>query len=269
AFRRRTGKEPILIAGVTGGPRQAAWEARKARDLGYHACLLHFGGMRDASRGELLDCCREVAEILPLIGFYLQCAVGGRILTYGFWVRFLEIERVVAVKVAPFDRYKTLDVVRAIGISGREREVALYTGNDDAFVTDLLTEFPVGHAQIRFSGGLLGQWAVWTKKAVELLERIKQARDREPASIPALLAEGARLTDANGAIFDAANGFAGCIPGIHEVLRRQGLLEGVWCLDPAETLSRWQAEEIERVCSSYPELADDEFVEQHRDAWLA
>jgi dihydrodipicolinate synthase/N-acetylneuraminate lyase len=209
--------------------------------------------------------------VLPLVGFYLQPAVGGRVLPFRFWRQFAEIERVVAIKVAPFDRYRTADVVRAVAESGRD--IALYTGNDDHIVLDLVTPFRflVGgrQVQLRIVGGLLGQWAVWTQRAVELLEEC-HALARKGDAVPAeLLRRAAEITDANAAVFDAANGFAGCIAGIHEVLRRQGLLEGIWCLDPRETLSPGQAEEIDRVCRAYPHLRDDEFVVRHRDNWLS
>jgi dihydrodipicolinate synthase/N-acetylneuraminate lyase len=211
-----------------------------------------------------------VSEIIPVLGFYLQPAVGGRALPYSFWRRFAEIDNVCAVKIAPFNRYATIDVIRAIADAGRD-DIALYTGNDDSIVTDLLTPFPVatgGHGHVRwFDGGLLGQWAVWTTKAVELLARIRRARDIGVIDA-ALLHEGAALTDANAAIFDAANGFAGCIAGIHEILRRQGLLAGTWCLDPRESLSLGQAAEIDRVCAQYPWLADDEFVQAKLSSWL-
>jgi dihydrodipicolinate synthase/N-acetylneuraminate lyase len=207
--------------------------------------------------------------VIPVIGFYLQPAVGGRVLDRAFWREFLEIERVVAIKVAPFDRYRTLDVAAALAESGR-RDVALYTGNDDAIVADLVTPFPGG---VRFSGGLLGQWAVWTTKAAELLRRCLTLTRCEAAGDPRgellqLLALGAELTDVNAALFDPANQFAGCIPGIHEVLRRQGLLAGRWCLDPDEDLSPGQMDEIDRVLVRYPHLADDAFVRENLDRWL-
>jgi dihydrodipicolinate synthase/N-acetylneuraminate lyase len=261
----------IRIAGVCGPTAQAVAEAELARDLGYHAGLLSLAALPEATDDELLAHCRVVAAIIPLVGFYLQPAVGGRVLPYRFWRHFVEIDRVVAIKVAPFNRYQTLDVVRAVAESGRD-DIALYTGNDDHVVLDLITSFRFQVAgrtvERRFVGGLLGQWAVWTRRAVELLEEC-HALARTGGAAPAeLLRRAAALTDANAAIFDAANNFAGCIPGIHEVLRRQGLLEGIWCLDPRETLSPGQAEEIERVCRAYPGLADDEFVARHRDNWL-
>lgn len=199
-----------------------------------------------------------------MFGFYLQPSVGGRSLDYGFWRAFLDIDNVVAIKVAPFNRYQTLDVTRALAASERH-DVALYTGNDDAIVADLITAFPgkVPGMPIRFAGGLLGQWAVWTRRAVEMLETIHSSGDT-----PALLAMGAQLTDANGALFDVRNAFAGCIAGIHEILRRQGFLEGIWCLDPHEGLSPGQMEEIDRVTAAYPDLQDDEFVAEHLDRWL-
>jgi dihydrodipicolinate synthase/N-acetylneuraminate lyase len=265
-----TSSTPIaLVAGAIGATAQAVAEAEVAASLGYDLVLLSLGALRDASDEALIAHCRAVADVLPLFGFYLQPAVGGRVLGYSFWRAFAEIERVWAIKIAPFDRYRTLDVVRAVGDSGRT-DLALYTGNDDAIVADLVTPFPGADdaAPRRIVGGLLGQWAVWTHSAVRLLDRARAARDA--GNIDArLLREGAALTDANAAIFDAANGFAGCIPGIHEVLRRQGLLHGTWCLDPHETLSPGQADEITRVMRAYPELADDSFVAERLEAWLA
>jgi hypothetical protein len=217
----------------------------------------------------LLSHCRNVADVLPMIGFYLQPAVGGRVLSYRFWRDLAELPQLIAVKIAPFDRYKTLDVVRAIVAASRD-DVALYTGNDDAIVADLVTPFPVRRHGVastaRMVGGLLGQWAVWTRRAVELLARIKALGD-SPLP-PSLLTEGAELTDANGAIFDSYNRFAGCIPGIHEVLRRQGMLRGTWTLDTREMLSPRQNDELDRVISSYPWLTDDAFVAEHRERWL-
>jgi hypothetical protein len=260
-----------MIAGVVGDTKQAAAEARVARDLGYDAALVSLGALPEASNRELIAHCQEVADIVPVFGFYLQPAVGGRVLSYEFWRAFADISNVCAVKIAPFNRYHTLDVVRAIAASGRT-DIALYTGNDDSIVHDLLTPFPVtveGEQRDRFiDGGLLGQWAVWTRTAVDLMERVKFVRTEN--AIPAeLLREGAELTDANAAIFDAAHGFAGCIPGIHEILRRAGLLDGIWCLDPDETLSTGQIEEIDRVCEAYPALSDYEFIKTRLDDWLA
>jgi len=259
------------IAGICGQTKQALGEAALARELGFHAGLLSLGALREASEDELLDHCRRVAEVLPLFGFYLQPAVGGRVLPHSFWRRFAEIENVVAIKIAPFNRYQTLDVIRAVTETGRD-DIALYTGNDDNIVLDLLTpfRFSVDGKQVerRIVGGLLGHWAVWSHRAVELHAECRRvATSGEP--IPSeLLRRSVEVTDANAAFFDAANGFAGCVPGLHEVLRRQGLLEGIWCLDPEETLSPGQREEIDRVCRACPHLSDDEFVATHRDEWL-
>jgi dihydrodipicolinate synthase/N-acetylneuraminate lyase len=246
----------VTIAGVCGQRAQAIREVELARSLGYDAALLSLAALKTAFENELLDHCRAVGAVLPIIGFYLQPAVGGRILSHSFWQKFAEIPRVVAIKVAPFNRYQTLDVVRAVAESGRSDEIALYTGNDDNIVVDLLTGF---------AGGLLGQWAVWTRNAVATLARVKS--DGPTAE---LLTLAQQLTDANAAIFDPAHQFRGCLPGIHEVLRRQGLLAGRWCLDRAEELSPGQGEEIDRVCRSYPELmrADDHLIARHLDAWL-
>jgi dihydrodipicolinate synthase/N-acetylneuraminate lyase len=248
-------------------------EAGIARDLGYHAGLLSLAALREADVEVLLAHCREVAGVIPILGFYLQPAVGGRVLDYAFWRRFAEIEGVVAIKVAPFNRYQTIDVLRAVAASGRSREIALYTGNDDNIVLDLLTRHrfpgPADSAEIRFVGGLLGHWAVWTRRAVELLAECHRIAATE-APIPAeILARAIEVTDANAAFFDAASRFAGCIAGLHEVLRRQGLLEGTWCLDPDEGLSPGQAAEIDRVSAAYPHLSDDAFVAEHLDCWLA
>jgi dihydrodipicolinate synthase/N-acetylneuraminate lyase len=245
-----------MIAGVVGHTAQARTEAEIAAALGYDAALLSLGDWKTESESELIDHCRVIAETIPLFGFYLQPAVGGRVLSYRFWSDFAEIPNVWAIKIAPFNRYQTIDVVRAVVEAGRN-DIALYTGNDDNIVADLLTPFPVtvgGAKVVRWiDGGLLGQWAVWTRAAVAMLELIK--RERAAGTVSAsLLSLGAALTDANGAIFDAGNRFAGCIPGIHEVLRREGLLEGTWCLDPKETLSPGQDDEIARVMRSYPEL---------------
>lgn len=259
--RARLAADPrpfAMIAGVCGHTAQARAEAEIAAAIGYDAALLSLGDWRDESEPELLEHCRVIADVLPVFGFYLQPAVGGRVLSYRFWRELAEIAGVWAIKIAPFDRYRTMDVVRAVIEGGRD-DVALYTGNDDNIVADLLTPFtiPVGGTRVTrwIDGGLLGQWAVWTRAAVALFGEIRSAR--EAGLVPAaLLSRGAALTDANAAIFDAAHGFAGCIPGIHEVLRREGLLAGTWCLDPNETLSPGQAEEISRVERSYPALTD-------------
>jgi dihydrodipicolinate synthase/N-acetylneuraminate lyase len=247
-----------MIAGVCGHTPQARGEAEIAAALGYDAALVSLGDWRAEPESELLEHCREIAEVIPLFGFYLQPAVGGRVLSYAFWRDLAEIPNLWAIKVAPFNRYQTIDVVRAVIEAGRD-DVALYTGNDDNIVADLLTPFPIragGATVLRWiDGGLLGQWAMWTRAAVALLAELKAARHTGVIDA-SLLSRGAALTDANAAIFDAAHGFRGCIPGIHEVLRRQGLLEGTWCLDPDEVLSPGQLDEIDRVIRSYPELTD-------------
>ncbi len=267
-----SGKRVVLIAGACGPTAQAVREAQLARELGYDAVLLSLGALRDASETELLAHCRSVAHELPLIGFYLQPAVGGRVLPFTFWRRFAGIRNVVAIKIAPFNRYQTLDVVRAVAEAGRD-DVALYTGNDDQIVLDLLTpfRFAVGGRQVerRIVGGLLGHWAVWTRRAVELHTACRGlATSGEPIPIE-MLRRGVFETDTNAALFDAANAFAGCIAGIHEVLRRQGLLAGTWCLDPRERLSPGQARELDRIHRDHPELNDDEFVRENLDRWLS
>jgi len=273
---RNTAQRPLTIAGVCGTTAQAVREAELALSFGYDAALLSLAALREADNATALDHCRRVAEIMPIVGFYLQPAVGGRVLDRAFWRGFLDIDRVVAIKVAPFDRYRTLDVTTALAESGRT-DVALYTGNDDAIAADLLTGFPSSDRDgpLYFSGGLLGQWAVWTSKAVNLLSRcLAVTRGTTPVESGAedarrLLALGAELTDANAALFDPAHQFAGCIPGIHEILRRQGLLAGRWCLDPHEELSPGQMEAIDRVLARYPHLSDDEFVAENLERWLA
>lgn len=258
----RSQRSIVRIAGICGATKQATSEAEMLRDLRYDAGLLSLGALRDASDEEMIDHCRAVADIIPIVGFYLQPSVGGRVLPYSFWRRFAEIDNVVAIKIAPFNRYQTLDVVRAVVAAGRD-DVALYTGNDDNIVADLLTPFMIDGRKRRIIGGLLGHWSVWAKRAVELLERCRGTQASSE-----LLQFGVQVTDSNAAFFDAANGFRGCIAGLHEVLRRQGLLEGLWCLDEHETLSPGQLDEIDRVYRSYPHLNDDEFVEQNRDRWL-
>ena len=267
----QNGEPPVLIAGICGRTPQALREARLARELGYHAGLLSLGALAEANARELISHCRAVAEEIPLFGFYLQPVAGGRVLPYSFWRRFAEIPNVVAIKIAPFNRYQTLDVVRAIVEAGRD-DVALYTGNDDNIVMDLLTpfRFTVGGRLMerRIVGGLLGHWSVWTKAAVELhaeCRRIAEWKETIPAE---MLRRSVQVTDANAAFFDAANGYTGCIPGLHEILRRQGLFAGTWCLYPKETFGPGQRQEIDRVCRAYPELNDDEFVAAHRDEWL-
>lgn len=262
----------IRITGLCGPTSQAVAEATTARDLGYHAGLLSLAALADADDASLIAHCRAVADVLPVVGFYLQPAVGGRRLGYGFWRAFAEIENVAAIKLAPFNRYYTLDAVRAVAEAGRD-DIALYTGNDDSIVMDLLTpwRFEVSGKIVerRMVGGLLGHWSAWTKRAVELLDRCHAIVAAGGDADADILALANQVTDCNAAFFDVANGFAGCIAGMHEVLRRQGLLEGIWCLDPAETLSPGQADEIDRVWRAYPHLNDDEFVREHIDRWLA
>ncbi len=270
----RARDEPLVrISGICGDTGQALAEAQLARELGYHAGLLSLRGLGQAAEGELIDHSCRVSEVLPIIGFYLQEAVGGRFLRYRFWRSLCDaVPNLVAVKIAPFNRYRTLDVVRAVAESGRN-DVALYTGNDDNILLDLLTpyRFNLGGRTVerRIVGGLLGQWAVWTKAAVDLLDRCHGLiRSQQP--VPAdLLALAIQLTDANAAVFDAANGFAGVIAGVHEVLRRQGLLAGTWCLDEHESLGPGQAEELTRITRAYPHLTDDAFVAARRAQWLA
>lgn len=262
----------IRVAGICGKTGQATEEAALARELGYHAGLLSLAALKEATDDELIDHCRAVAEIIPVFGFYLQPAVGGRLLSYDFWRRFVEIDNIIAIKVAAFNRYQTLDVVRAVAEAGKTNEIALYTGNDDNIILDLLTthEFQ-RHGRkeaVRFTGGLLGHWAVWTRSACTQLRACRNAvLAGEPLS-QSLLTTAIQVTDCNAAFFDAANNFKGCIAGIHEVLRRQGLLEGIWCLNPEETLSPGQAAEIDRVYRAYPHLNDDAFVAEHIDDWM-
>lgn len=258
----RAAKPLVRIGGICGMTKQAVSEAELLRSLGYHAGLLSLGAMRDASEDEMITHCRAVAQVMPVVGFYLQPSVGGRVLRYSFWRSFADIENVVAIKIAPFNRYQTLDVVRAVIEAGRD-DIALYTGNDDSIVADFLTPFRFDGRERRIVGGLLGHWSVWTKRAVELLERCRHAD-----ATPELLRLGIEVTDSNAAFFDAANAFRGCIAGLHEILLRQGLLEGLWCLDEHETLSQGQLEEIDRVHATYPHLNDDAFVAEHRDEWL-
>lgn len=255
----------LKIAGVCGPLAAATAEAELAVSLGYDAVLLSMGGLPSLTFEDHLSRARAIAYIVPVIGFYLQPSVGGRIFPYCFWREFAEIKNVVAIKMAPFNRYQTQDVVRAVLEAGREQEIALYTGNDDNILIDLLTEFDFGGQRASIVGGLLGHWSVWTKTAVDHLNTAKATRGPVPKN---LLTLAQQITDSNAAFFDPAHNFAGCIAGLHEVLRRQGLLEGIWCLDPEEGLSPGQMEEIDRVYKSYPHLNDDEFVRQHLDEWL-
>ena len=273
AYCQKTGRDAICkIAGVCGPAPQACREAEFAKNAGYHACLLSLSALAKAETSAMIDHCRTVSTIMPIIGFYLQPAVGGRVLPYAFWRQFAEIDNVLAIKMAPFNRYQTLDVIRAVCDAGREREIALYTGNDDNILMDLLTEFKIetasGTKAVRIAGGLLGHWAVWTQKAVQLLDQIHQMTARNQPVPPEMLTLAAQVTDANAAFFDAENAFAGCIAGIHEVLHRQGLMRGIWCLNPDEQLSPGQKAHIDRVYRAYPQLNDDAFVQAHIDKWL-
>lgn len=272
ALEKAHGRPIIKVAGVCGPTPQALKEAELARALGYDLVLLSLGALRHATEAELVAHCEAVSEVMPVIGFYLQPAVGGRVLPYAFWRRFAEIPNIAAIKIAPFNRYQTVDVVRAVAEAGRANDITLYTGNDDNIIADLLTPYVFrterGEETLRIRGGLLGQWSVWTKKAVELLDEIHGIVERGQGVPMEMLRKNIELTDANAAVFDAANAFAGCIAGIHEILRRQGLLENILCLNPHETLSPGQAEELDRVSRAYPWLTDYDFVARHRDEWL-
>ena len=261
----------VMIAGVAGPTSQACAEAATAKAMGYHAGLLSLAALRGANEADILAHCRAVAQVIPLVGFYLQPAVGGVVLSAAFWEAFARIEQVVAIKMAPFNRYRTLDVIHGVVAAQAEERITLYTGNDDHIVLDLVTPFHVKRGaetvQVRIRGGLLGHWSVWTQKAVEQLKRCQEEAALGQISAE-LLALDSKVTDCNSALFDVAHEFAGCIAGCHEVLRRQGLLEGIWCLDPNEALSAGQAEEITRVSQAYPDLIDDNFVTHHLARWL-
>lgn len=269
-FAARTNKPVFRIAGVVGNTPQAIGEAKLALKNDYHAVLVSLAALKNATNSELLRHCRSIADIIPVIGFYLQPAVGGRNLDADFWRNFSGIENVIAIKIAPFNRYQTFDVVRGVAESGRTDEIALYTGNDDNILIDLLTEYQIAVKdriiRKRIVGGLLGHWAVWTRSAVKLLENIQQSNYN--VDVQQFLSLNVKITDSNAAFFDAANNFAGCIVGLHEVLRRQGFLEGLWTLDENESLSPGQLEEIDRVYAQYPELNDDGFVSENIDKWL-
>jgi dihydrodipicolinate synthase/N-acetylneuraminate lyase len=271
-FKDASGRELVLVGGVCGKTAQAVEEASFLRSAHFDCALLSLSALRGATVDEMIDHARAVGEILPVMGFYLQPAVGGQVLPYAFWRRLAELECVIAIKIAPFNRYQTFDVIRGVADSGRANEIALYTGNDDTIVSDLLTAYRVrserGVERLRFCGGLLGHWACWTRRAVSLLAECKAAVEGDDVNVHELLLRAVEVTDSNSAFFDAANQFHGCIAGIHEVLLRQGLMEGRWCLDPNEDLSPGQLEEIDRVYSAYPHLNDDAFVAQHLDTWL-
>ncbi len=269
-FSAKMEKPVVKIAGIIGKTEQAMKEAQLAVELGYHAALLSLAAFKNESNAAIIEHCRAMAEIIPLVGFYLQPAVGGRTIDINFWREFAKIENVVAVKMAPFNRYQTFDVVRGIVESGRADDIALYTGNDDNILVDLLTEYVIQvntkKIKKRIVGGLLGHWAVWTRSAVKLLGKIHS--QYETLDLSEMLTLTAQITDSNAAFFDAANNFSGCISGIHEVLRRQGLLEGIWTLNENEGLSPGQKEEIDRIYATYPHLNDDDFVKENLDMWL-
>lgn len=261
--------EAIRVAGVCGTTPQAAREAEIARNLGYHAVLLNLVALTGASLEQLVAHVRAIGEIIPIIGFYLQPAVGGQPFSVEFWRAFAGIESVIGIKIAPFNRYATQDVLRGVAESGRANEIALYTGNDDHIVLDLLSRFQFSGVDLQITGGLLGHWAVWTLRAAELHRDIRQLVESGKPIDPRWLVRNGQVTDMNAALFDVANHFHGCIAGINEVLRRQGLLVGRWCLDPKEDLSHGQAEELDRVTSAYPHLIDDRFVQENLDSWLS
>ncbi|WP_274425288.1 dihydrodipicolinate synthase family protein [Chelativorans sp. YIM 93263] len=268
-----TDRPLFMVAGIAGQTEQALNEARKAVELGYHAGLVSLSALKDADTDTLIAHCEKVSAEIPIIGFYMQTAVGGIELDASFWERFGRIDNAIGIKAAPFNRYRTLDVMRGIVAAGAEDRITLYTGNDDHIVADLLTPFVVRRdgrsVTVRFRGGLLGHWSVWTRRAVQLLERIHAAVDGDGSLDTELLALDSRVTDCNAAFFDVANDFHGCIAGCHEVLRRQGLLDGIWCLDLAEGLGPGQSREISRVYAEHPDLSDDDFVRENLERWLS
>jgi hypothetical protein len=260
-----------MVAGLAGKTKQAVAEAQTAKSLGYHAGLLSLAAMKGESADAIIEHCTAVAEQIPVVGFYLQPAVGGIHLDAAFWTRFAAIPGVVAIKVAPFNRYRTLDVMRGVVEAGAENRITMYTGNDDHIVLDLVTPFTFMRegkpVTVRFTGGLLGHWSVWTKGAVDIFQRCRAAAGADAVAAD-FLSLDSRVTDCNSAFFDVANNFHGCIAGCHEVLRRQGLLEGIWCLDPDEGLSPGQSQEIDRVLSQHADLSDDAFVKANLERWL-
>jgi dihydrodipicolinate synthase/N-acetylneuraminate lyase len=271
SFSEKAGKPIVRIAGVIGKTEQALNEAKIALEKGFHAVLLGVAAFEDAPNEEILKHCKAISEIIPVIGFYLQPAVGGRRLDVDFWREFAKIENVIAIKMAPFNRYYTFDVVRGVAESGRADEITLYTGNDDNILVDLLSEYQIvvngKTITKKIAGGLLGHWAVWTKTAVQLLKDIQNGVFDNNLIQALTLAN--QITDCNAAFFDVANNFDGCITGIHEVLRRQGLLEGIWTLNTEEILSPGQKEEIDRVYAAYPHQNDDEFITENLEKWLS
>ena len=266
-------KRPVVkIAGIVGETVQAVREAETAVRYRYHAGLLSLSAFKNSTVNDMLKHSETIASKIPVIGFYLQPAVGGRILPFEFWREFAKIKNVVAIKIAPFNRYQTLDVVRAVAEANRENDITLYTGNDDNIIIDLITPYKIhvngAKKTLRINGGLLGQWAVGTKRAVGLLEEIHTLISSEKDIPVEFLRRNIELTDVNAALFDAANNFAGVIPGVHEILRRQGLFEGIWTLNPDETLSKGQLEEIDRVHRTYPHLFDDDFIKENISEWF-
>lgn len=271
AYENETGKIIVRVCGACGKTEQAVNEAKLAKSYGYDAVLLSPGGLGDLTEAELIERTKAVAEVMPVIGFYLQEKCGGRYLSFDYWSKIAEISNVVAVKCASFNRYQTLDVVRAVSLSSRKEQIALYTGNDDDIVIDLLTKYKFARddgsiVENEFCGGLLGHWTLWSHNVVDMYNKLMQAKKCDKIDSE-LLTLAAQVTDANAAFFDPAHNFAGCIPGVHEVLKRQGLMKGTWCLNPDETLSEGQAEEITRVSESYPHLNDDEFVKENIEKW--
>ena len=271
SYEEKTGKTIIKVGGVCGKIPQAVKETEILKKLGFDIVLLSPGGLADLTEDEMVERTLVVSEIMPVFGFYLQPAVGGRLLSLEYWKRIADIPNLMAIKCAPFNRYQTFDLIRGVAMSERREQIALYTGNDDTIIIDLLSNYVINvngkTVNKRFVGGLLGHWAVWTKKVVEMFDRITAHPVGEP--VPYDLIELAnKVTDANAAFFDAANGYAGCIAGLHEVLKRQGIFKGIWCLNPEETLSPGQSDEIDRVYAAYPELNDDEFVKENLSKWL-
>ncbi len=271
ATEAKTGQELIRVAGIAGGTEQAIKEAELAAGLGYHIALVSLAAFKESSNAELIAHLDAVSDVIPIFGFYLQPAVGGRKLDYDFWRAAAEIENLLAIKTAPFNRYDTIDVARALADSGRADSIALYTGNDDNILLDLLTtyQFAADGPSVSFRGGLLGQWAVWTQRAAQDFEFIKTLKADDQPIPQWWMTRAQQMTDVNAALFDVANGFHGCIPGIHEILRRQGLLRGRWTLNPKEELSPGQMDQIDRVYTAYPDLNDDAFVQANLDRWLS
>jgi dihydrodipicolinate synthase/N-acetylneuraminate lyase len=270
SFSEKKGRKVLKIGGVCGETSQAVAEAKLLHEKGFDAGLISLSAFKGKNSQQILAHCREVADYIPLFGFYLQPAVGGVVLNRAFWKEFCQIQNVVGIKVAPFNRYRTLDVLHAVAASGRRHKIALYTGNDDSIIFDLITQYPFQTTEvpIEFAGGLLGQWCVWTKAAVDLLDEIKMLKRNHNAIPFELIQRAQKLTDANAAVFDAQNGFSGVIPGIHEILVRQGLLTSRRCIDPAVDLSDGQLKEIDRVINAYPELQDNIFIQDNIEQWL-